>query len=267
MLDIISSILFGGFSFRPLKLPALALVACVSVWAISRIYQERFSGPRRYRVAKFIGVLWFFGLLHAALVVGTIGHFSHITQHYWGWLFITWCLWGAVLGETLLSRFRPVTRRPLAFAAALTFISIQLWFSVDRFVEETHPNLNNHRVDMVAWINANLPPNARIGAWNAGLLGYFSDRTVVNLDGLANDRDYLSYLESGTPIEGYLRKEGISYIVDVDAPDLTMPYNSSWDHSKLFRNSISWQDLDILHSDKSVPPLLVLRIRDVAGLQ
>lgn len=36
------------------------------------------------------------------------------------------------------------------------------------------------------WLRANVPPEDRVGSFNAGILAYFSDRTVVNLDGLAN---------------------------------------------------------------------------------
>lgn len=104
--------------------------------------------------------------------------------------------------------------------------------------------------------------DARIGAWNAGILGYFSDLTIVNLDGLANDREFLRRLQSDAPIQEYLRKEQISYLIDVDYTDLTMPYRAAWD-SSLFRNSIPWADLDTLYiEDSGDPPIFVLRLRD-----
>lgn len=37
------------------------------------------------------------------------------------------------------------------------------------------------------WIRENLPEDSVVGAWNAGILGWYSDRTVVNLDGLINN--------------------------------------------------------------------------------
>ena len=36
-----------------------------------------------------------------------------------------------------------------------------------------------------------LPRDAVLGSWDAGAIGYFADRPVVNLDGLANSYDYL----------------------------------------------------------------------------
>lgn len=57
--------------------------------------------------------------------------------------------------------------------------------------------------------NVLVPVGERIGAFNAGLLGYASERVVVNLDGLAND-DILR-----TPsLYDYVRSEQIGWIVD-----------------------------------------------------
>lgn len=55
---------------------------------------------------------------------------------------------------------------------------------------------------------------ARIGAFNAGLLGYLSDVPVVNLDGLAND-DVVWSLRAGESLYGYVARNRIAYIVDV----------------------------------------------------
>ena len=43
-----------------------------------------------------------------------------------------------------------------------------------------------------AAINRTLPRNVVVGSWNAGVLGYFADVPVVNLDGLANSYVYLA---------------------------------------------------------------------------
>src|SRR5205823_1185697 len=122
------------------------------------------------------------------------------------------------------------------------------------------PNLNNRRVEAASWINQHLPQTSRIGAWNAGVLGYFTDRTIVNLDGLTNDRNYLLFLKSKRPVELYLRKEGIEYVCDVDVNDLTTPYGQHWGHSELFRNNIPWKDAEIVYQDKAQQPVAILRL-------
>ena len=50
------------------------------------------------------------------------------------------------------------------------------------------------------------------GAWNAGVVGYFADGGVVNLDGLVND-DILPYAERGT-LARYVEARGLRSIVD-----------------------------------------------------
>jgi hypothetical protein len=42
------------------------------------------------------------------------------------------------------------------------------------------------------WARANLPPDTIIGAWNAGTVGYLSERRTINLDGVVNSWSYFS---------------------------------------------------------------------------
>lgn len=62
------------------------------------------------------------------------------------------------------------------------------------------------------WINKNLPENSVIGAFNAGVTGYFVDYPVVNLDGLVNN----SALDSmkNRDLWNYMHTEGITHISD-----------------------------------------------------
>jgi hypothetical protein len=67
------------------------------------------------------------------------------------------------------------------------------------------------------WVRQNLPDQAIIGAWNAGLLGYLSERRVVNLDGLVNS---WAYYEGGRhDLCPYWDEMGITYLVDVFRED------------------------------------------------
>jgi hypothetical protein len=63
------------------------------------------------------------------------------------------------------------------------------------------------------WLDANTPAGARVGAWSAGIPGYLSDRTVVNLDGVVNVDAYEAARSCATL--GYLRESGIEYVADV----------------------------------------------------
>jgi hypothetical protein len=63
------------------------------------------------------------------------------------------------------------------------------------------------------WIEGHTPPNARVGAYNAGVIGYFSHRDVVNLDGVVN-ADALSALQDCRSGD-YIREMRIAYLADL----------------------------------------------------
>ena len=266
-LDVVASVWSRDSWFRPLPAAVLALVLLLTVSGARQIYGERTTNPQRYRMAQLLGLLWVFNALHTAFVVISIGHFSHVTRHYYAWLYITWCLWGALLIPTLLSRLGSAKSRRLMVSLGLAvFVVMQGNAAIGRFVRPSTPVFDARRVRLVAWLDRNLPADARIGAWNAGVLGYFSKHTVVNLDGLANDRDFFRLLQSGAPITDYLRREQITYVVDINDRDLTMPYHASWDRSRLFRNAIPWSELQTSYVEPAQSmPVLVLRLKDTAA--
>ena len=71
-----------------------------------------------------------------------------------------------------------------------------------------------YRLETARFVSRELPVDARIGSWNAGLLGYFSHRPVINLDGLVNDRTYLQRVIRGKDLAGYLAAERIDWLAD-----------------------------------------------------
>ncbi|MDL1896608.1 hypothetical protein FBQ82_10060 [Anaerolineae bacterium CFX7] len=58
------------------------------------------------------------------------------------------------------------------------------------------------------------PLDARVGAWNSGILGYYQGGTLVNLDGLVNN-DIYAYAVSNT-LPTYLSQKQIRYLVDYE---------------------------------------------------
>ena len=77
------------------------------------------------------------------------------------------------------------------------------------------------------WIDANLPADAVIGSYDAGALGYFAGRPVVNLDGLVNSYEWNEARQQGTDATAaFLRDAGITHVAnhggirDGDDPDM-----------------------------------------------
>jgi hypothetical protein len=52
-----------------------------------------------------------------------------------------------------------------------------------------------------------------LASWDAGVVGYFSDQRVVNLDGVVNSFEYLDAKRAGTRGE-FLRARHVEYIVN-----------------------------------------------------
>ena len=62
------------------------------------------------------------------------------------------------------------------------------------------------------WLNANTPPDAVIGGFQTGILGYYLERPFHGLDGKIND-DALEALRAKR-IDIYIREHGIDYLAD-----------------------------------------------------
>jgi hypothetical protein len=56
------------------------------------------------------------------------------------------------------------------------------------------------------------PVDGEIGSWNAGILGYFLDGGIVNLDGVMNDQIYPYML--GDSVVAYLDTMNVKYVAD-----------------------------------------------------
>lgn len=62
------------------------------------------------------------------------------------------------------------------------------------------------------WLRENTTPDTRAGSFNGGIIGYFSDRTVVNLDGVVNEGAYEALRDC--TMTTYVRDQRLAYIVD-----------------------------------------------------
>ena len=114
---------------------------------------------------------------------------------------------------------------PARAAVALTALTLlvglhvrqaaQFYFDDEVQLRDWNASWNDDSYLAAQWLATNTPKDARIGSWNAGVLGYYSDRRVINLDGLINNFSLLPYLQ-GDDIGGYIRLEHITYLSDLD---------------------------------------------------
>jgi hypothetical protein len=133
---------------------------------------------------------------------------------YMWWTFATEGIWLATwvrvaVVSAILGGFISVVRYPrlaLAQVVAGLVIPAALVHGKNLAGDVTTPPFywNYHLYQGAAWARAALPPDATIWSGSAGILGYFSDRRVVNTDGLANSYAFL---------ENYLRPKRLGEFV------------------------------------------------------
>ena len=104
-------------------------------------------------------------------------------------------------------------------------------FSGSRFIIKTNrysadrTSFRLLRYQAALWISENLPPDQVYAAWSAGELGYFLNRTLINLDGLINNVEYYErVLKSDAKTQAlfdYLIENEVKYIVDYEDNEIT----------------------------------------------
>src|SRR4029077_6203258 len=71
------------------------------------------------------------------------------------------------------------------------------------------------RYQAAEWIAQNSAPSTIFASWNSGQLGFFSNRSVINLDGVINNVDYYQRVLHGSlPLANYLFENNVAYLVD-----------------------------------------------------
>jgi hypothetical protein len=66
--------------------------------------------------------------------------------------------------------------------------------------------------DVARWVNENTAAGERIGVFQCGMIGYLSNRDIINLDGKVN-REAFEAMKGGA-IDRYLCDEGIDVVID-----------------------------------------------------
>ena len=80
---------------------------------------------------------------------------------------------------------------------------------------------------IAAWFKKTTPGSVRIATWSSGVIGFYSERTVINLDGMVNN-EILPYLKARNgflydmdTMMDYIQSKNIDYITDIDVLPLT----------------------------------------------
>lgn len=108
----------------------------------------------------------------------------------------------------LLPRVHRIGSRSVAVLVVLAYLGIG--------VVEFGPNKNDYVYKIYRssfWVHDHLAEGQIGAAWNAGIIGYFSGRQVVNLDGLINSYDYYDALKAGQE-PAFVARQGVMFVFD-----------------------------------------------------
>jgi hypothetical protein len=172
--------------------------------------------------------------LWSCLLVGEIIYYIYIAvsgaeyRPYFVWYrspsFIFWIITGSLIALFTFVQSRLVKQHPLNILkwAPVGLSLIIFTVAVYMFARSVNftSNLYATRYNAALWIAENSPPDAVFASWNAGQLGFFSDRIFINLDGLINNVDYYErVLRGSVPLADYLVENKVDYIVDYSIYD------------------------------------------------
>lgn len=154
------------------------------------------------------------GAQHALLAGFVLLFLANVAVRWGGrpWYFMSLNIFVAIGVMLVLGELMRDVRRRRTLAAAL--VCIALFFFAVSWSKELR-NQSPAQLDMyamAAWMNANLPQGSVVGAFNAGVEGYFASVRVVNLDGLVNNAAYEA-LRTRT-LYTYIRDAQLAYISD-----------------------------------------------------
>jgi hypothetical protein len=158
------------------------------------------------------------------------------------WYFISLNLVLAVAAGAVLSAAVPRTRERLILGLFSVLVLGSFALGWRASLRNQFANQSAMLI-MASWIQENLPADARIGVFNAGVQGYFIPGTVINLDGLVNNAAYESIRDRR--LWRYVQEAGVEYVSD-------FPLYLSYRHRPFMGVEDPLQDLQPLYS-VSVP--------------
>jgi hypothetical protein len=188
--------------WRYARLEIVLLVVGLLVMAIRRLNLADEAGQRFRRNLALVAI----PLLASLLLLC-----AHAFGRWFlrGWYYVPAALSLALVTGAALAYAREQwarTGRPLGQLSAIVLAALALAFPWQG-LPYWQPGFYPWQADMrlgADWLAVNTAPQERIGAFNAGILAYYSGRTVINLDGVVNgaalgairERRILSYIQS-----------------------------------------------------------------------
>jgi len=203
------------------RFPALVLIF-LGVFGILLVLRARTTLPNHLEELRPLLSLW------SCFLVGELLYHIYIAvsgveyMPYFAWYrspsYIFWIITASLVALFTFEHIKLIKYPfniykwvPVGFSLVIFFIAIYMFARSINFTSK----LYTARYNTALWITENFLPDSIFASWNAGQLGYFSNRTFINLDGVINNVDYYErVLRGSTSITDYFSENKVDYIVD-----------------------------------------------------
>jgi hypothetical protein len=187
----------------------------------------RSRAVRLDRGMAVVAVLVAASLLHVGIVVFLVGKYVVYTTWYFVWQHLLLAVVLVIVLEGLCRTLATRRRLQVLFVgvmlvgSSLTMVRTALIIaSLNRAVSWPYDRNNflQVRQDVALWLRETMASDVIVASFNAGQLGYISERRVINLDGLVNNDMLLDWHKAGKPLTDYLDRMGVQFVVDWERP-------------------------------------------------
>jgi len=94
----------------------------------------------------------------------------------------------------------------------VTFYVLSTFLQIKGFIALSQYGVNKQFHNIVKVIEKETPANAVVGCFQSGVIGYYADRSIINLDGKVNE-EALEAMKRGE-LGRYVKKMGITHVAD-----------------------------------------------------
>lgn len=169
----------------------LTLLVVVAVAVLVAIGARRMSSNRFHRTAAFIAATGWF----AAACILLVGYYRVLSVEVYLWYYAPIALYLIVVLLHVAADFTDAAvaeGQSLAAVRAILVVPFVLAFLFGgRLMADPQlRSLQEGDRATAQWVRDNTPSDTVIASWDAGIVGYFSARPVVNLDGVVNSFEW-----------------------------------------------------------------------------
>ena len=197
----------------------VGLCLAVPVAFVLVVYIARFVPKRRRWPLDQQGLQWLLAAANAYSVIHVFTIILFLRGEFGSWYLalplsisiVTAGYLMVVLFEALEGTLMgiPIVRTSAKILLIVAILTAGIVFSTSKIVRGER----NDAIAMGMWMRDNLPTDAKIYQVDqSGFTAYFSERSVINGDGLINSWEYQNSLRSGGLID-YLRKYDVGYMI------------------------------------------------------